>query len=136
MVTGRIMEEIRSLLSEGRSSKEVIAMGFRPRTVYRVKREWARNGQKPPEEKADEKAKTHGEPEAESIADPIASELRRIFEKPYRDAEVPESHEGHATEPETDELEVELRRILGMSNQEVEGPESLRFQLDQVEVGQ
>ena len=39
MNTNGIMEEIRSLLSEGRSSTETIALDYKPSTVYKAQRQ-------------------------------------------------------------------------------------------------
>src|ERR671914_419566 len=39
-----IMEEIRNLLSQGKSSSEVIALGYKPPTVYKVQRQLRKNG--------------------------------------------------------------------------------------------
>ena len=39
MNTNGIMEEIRSLLNEGRSSAEVIALGYAPSSVYKAQRQ-------------------------------------------------------------------------------------------------
>ena len=44
MEANGIMEGIRSLLSQGLSSREIIALGFRPGTVYKTQRQWARRG--------------------------------------------------------------------------------------------
>lgn len=37
-----VMDEIRELLAQGRSSAEIIALGYAPGTVYRLQREWRR----------------------------------------------------------------------------------------------
>jgi DNA repair exonuclease SbcCD ATPase subunit len=50
MSTTGIMEEIRELLSQGKSSSEVIALGYKPPTVYKVQRQFRRqqpNGKVP-----------------------------------------------------------------------------------------
>jgi DNA repair exonuclease SbcCD ATPase subunit len=39
MLGNGIMEEIRNLLSQGKSSSEVIALGYKPPTVYKVRRQ-------------------------------------------------------------------------------------------------
>ena len=37
-----VMEDIRNLLAEGESSREIIERGFAPRTVYKVQRDFRR----------------------------------------------------------------------------------------------
>ena len=37
-----VMEEIRTLLYRGSTSGELIAVGYRPSTVYKVQRHWRR----------------------------------------------------------------------------------------------
>jgi uncharacterized protein YoaH (UPF0181 family) len=39
MASNGIMEDIRNLLSQGMSSAEVIALGYKPPTVYKVQRQ-------------------------------------------------------------------------------------------------
>ncbi len=45
MLGNGIMQEIRTLLSQGKSSGEVIALGYKPPTVYKVQRQLKRKGQ-------------------------------------------------------------------------------------------
>ena len=47
-----IMQQIRQLLSQGRSSREVIEMGFSPGTVYKVQHQLARSRASPEESPA------------------------------------------------------------------------------------
>jgi hypothetical protein len=39
MISNGIMEDIRNLISQGKSSAEVIALGYKPPTVYKVQRQ-------------------------------------------------------------------------------------------------
>jgi hypothetical protein len=45
MPANSIMQEIRNLLSQGQSSSEVIALGYKPPTVYKVQRQLRKKGQ-------------------------------------------------------------------------------------------
>jgi DNA-binding CsgD family transcriptional regulator len=45
MPSNSIMQEIRKLLSQGKSSSEVIALGYKPPTVYKVQRQLRKKGQ-------------------------------------------------------------------------------------------
>lgn len=45
MASNNIMQDIRDLLSQGRSSAEVIALGFKPPTVYKVQRQLSQGQQ-------------------------------------------------------------------------------------------
>ena len=42
MPTTGVMQEIRNLLAEGKSSGQLIQMGYAPGTVYKVQRRWRR----------------------------------------------------------------------------------------------
>jgi hypothetical protein len=82
MGNDRIMGQIRNLLSQGRSSGEVIALGYKPGTVYKVQRQlrlgWA-DGQEPAPAMDGAKPGSDGEGPEES-ADDVEEAWRDFFE--------------------------------------------------------
>jgi hypothetical protein len=74
-----IMEEIRNLLAQGKTSNEVIALGYKPPTVYKVQRQLRKKGQHTPIALAPQKdhvsaAATEAEGDAKKAGPPSLQE--------------------------------------------------------------
>ena len=88
MENGGIMQEIREHLAEGKSSGEVIALGFKPSTVYTVQRQMRRQGQdsgKGPVQERRAAPNVHGQKRAHGTAGPgqdrVSDLLHRLVQQ-------------------------------------------------------
>lgn len=97
MLNTGIMEQIRGLLSQGQSSGEVILLGFRPQTVYKVQRKLTREtfgsnstpGHPPPSPSTEDYAPNTGK-ESENIGlrREVANLKDRLDRAVYAEAEL------------------------------------------------
>jgi hypothetical protein len=68
VVSSGIMEEIRTLLSQGKSSGEIIALGYKPGSVYKVQRLLRGRGQSHLKSNGRVQSQAGSKPEAVAIA--------------------------------------------------------------------
>lgn len=70
MQSDGIMQQIREHLAEGKSSSEVIALGYAPPTVYKVRRHMGRKAQRELRQEPDHDPAQDGQPDGESSQEP------------------------------------------------------------------
>jgi hypothetical protein len=83
MTSNSIMQDIRNLLSQGRSSREVIQLGYAPGTVYKVQRRLRRTGQpegQAPVQVRDQALQKSDREEQEGSADDVVEDWWAFFE--------------------------------------------------------
>ncbi len=65
-----VMQEIRDLLSQGKPSSEVIALGYKPPTVYKVQRQLRKKGQD-----------SNKEPAPQNRPAPVSRQGRKVMQR-------------------------------------------------------
>ena len=122
MASTGIMEQVRTLLAQGMSSREVIGLGYKSSTVYKKQRQMAQEGvvYRPPPENP--QANNHEPPQPSTVR------LPHRIETPDPEVEA---------DPEIRKLKVQLRRAeLQRKIAELEGPaEQLESRVAALEAG-
>jgi hypothetical protein len=108
MDTKGVMQQIREHLAQGKSSQEVIALGYAPGSVYKVQRQLRRRN----EEKEEPAARSTAEAQVPVVNSEVLIRMERL-------------------ETENAELRTQMVDLL----QEVKRVTSLQYQLDQLQRG-